>query len=1097
MTFEITATDDSAVDGGESVKLGFGTLPAKVSAASPDETVVSITDNDVAGVTVSPTTVTVAEGATAIYRVKLNTLPAGAVTVTINDPADNTDVTADTPSLSFDSTNWDTFQDVTVRAAEDGDAEDDTATVTHTVSGYGTVTTADSVSVTVTDNEPAVELSFGLAAYSVAEGATVTVTVALDVDPERTVVIPITTANQGGATGGDYMGVPADVTFNSGDTSMTFEITATDDSAVDGGESVKLGFGTLPAKVSAASPDETVVSITDNDVAGVTVSPTTVTVAEGATAIYRVKLNTLPAGAVTVTINDPADNTDVTADTPSLSFDSTNWDTFQDVTVRAAEDGDAEDDTATVTHTVSGYGTVTTADSVSVTVTDNEPAVELSFGLAAYSVAEGATVTVTVALDVDPERTVVIPITTANQGGATGGDYMGVPADVTFNSGDTSMTFEITATDDSAVDGGESVKLGFGTLPAKVSAASPDETVVSITDNDVAGVTVSPTTVTVAEGATAIYRVKLNTLPAGAVTVTINDPADNTDVTADTPSLSFDSTNWDTFQDVTVRAAEDGDAEDDTATVTHTVSGYGTVTTADSVSVTVTDNEPAVELSFGLAAYSVAEGATVTVTVALDVDPERTVVIPITTANQGGATGGDYMGVPADVTFNSGDTSMTFEITATDDSAVDGGESVKLGFGTLPAKVSAASPDETVVSITDNDVAGVTVSFAASTYTVAEGDSVTVTVDLDKDPGHTVSIPITATNGGGASNTDYSGVPPTVTFNSGETSKTFSFTATQDTADDDGERVELAFGPLPTGVGASSPSSTTVRITDDDAPAAASPILGGPWEVASGQCSEGTAVTSGVLQGTISMTGEYAFFGVIQDPHVAMSVWIRGLAGPLGSLSDPRVLGYRNYHDNFRTGTTYGLHLTQPNGWKWYPVNSTRWKLWCLAVASGDGGVGSFEVKVEVNTDPSLSGGPDGYHGDVAGDTTTEWSASLSFAHSQFMGDDNAPGSDVDWFRVNLDAAVDYRVTAVPLHQVAARHRLNSPIVTGVYDVSGSPMLGTSSTGSGPPAVSYFTPTSDGVYFVGVSTDGTDPDGLYLLCVEEVEKPDQRGRCGP
>jgi hypothetical protein len=33
--------------------------------------------------------------------------------------------------------------------------------VTHTVSGYGTVTTADSVSVSVTDNEPAVTVSFG------------------------------------------------------------------------------------------------------------------------------------------------------------------------------------------------------------------------------------------------------------------------------------------------------------------------------------------------------------------------------------------------------------------------------------------------------------------------------------------------------------------------------------------------------------------------------------------------------------------------------------------------------------------------------------------------------------------------------------------------------------------------------------------------------------------------------------------------------------------------------------------------------------------------------------------------------------------------
>ena len=48
-----TLPDDSAVDGGESVKLGFGTLPAKVERglAPSDETVVSITDNDVAGAT--------------------------------------------------------------------------------------------------------------------------------------------------------------------------------------------------------------------------------------------------------------------------------------------------------------------------------------------------------------------------------------------------------------------------------------------------------------------------------------------------------------------------------------------------------------------------------------------------------------------------------------------------------------------------------------------------------------------------------------------------------------------------------------------------------------------------------------------------------------------------------------------------------------------------------------------------------------------------------------------------------------------------------------------------------------------------------------
>ena len=141
--------------------------------------------------------------------------------------------------------------------------------------------------------------------------------------------------------------------------------------------------------------------------------------------------------------------------------------------------------------------------------------------------------------------------------------------------------------------------------------------------------------------------------------------------------------------------------------MTHTVSGYGTVTTADSVTVSVTDNEPAVEVSFGASTYTVAEGGTVTVAVTLDVDPERTVVIPITVTNQGGATNVDYSRVPPDVTFNSGDTSQTVTITATDDSVDDGGESIKLGFGTLPAKVTEGSTDETTVSITDNDVAGV------------------------------------------------------------------------------------------------------------------------------------------------------------------------------------------------------------------------------------------------------------------------------------------------------------------------------------------------------------------------------------------------------
>ena len=90
------------------------------------------------------------------------------------------------------------------------------------------------------------------------------------------------------------------------------------------------------------------------------------------------------------------------------------------------------------------------------------------------------------------------------------------------------------------------------------------------------------------------------------------------------------------------------------------------------------------------------------------------------------------------------------------------------------------------------------VSYEQSSYTVGEGSNVTVKVILSADPERTVVIPISKSNQDGATDGDYSGVPTSVTFASGDTSKTITFTATQDTVDDDGESVDLAFGTLPT-----------------------------------------------------------------------------------------------------------------------------------------------------------------------------------------------------------------------------------------------------------------------------------------------------------
>ena len=303
----------------------------------------------------------------------------------------------------------------------------------------------------------------------------------------------------------------------------------------------------------------------------------------------------------------------------------------------------------------------------------------VSFGAASYDVAEGGGVAVEVTLSAVPERTVTVLLTATNRGGAGADDYSGVPASVTFASGDTEQTFTLTATQDTVDDDGESVLLGFGDLPERV-----------------------------APGATATSEVAI-----------------------------------------------------------------------------VDDDHPRVAVGFAEGAHSVAEGDGVVVEVTLSAVPERTVVIPITATGQNGAAAGDWSVAPASVTFDSGDASKAFTLTATQDTVDDDGESVLLGFGDLPDRVGADPAAATAtVAIDDDDDPEVTVSFAKAAHDAAEGGEVTVTVTLSAVPERTVTIPITADGQNGAAAGDWSVAPASVTFESGDTSKTFTVVAD----DDDGGR---------------------------------------------------------------------------------------------------------------------------------------------------------------------------------------------------------------------------------------------------------------------------------------------------------------------
>ena len=111
------------------------------------------------------------------------------------------------------------------------------------------------------------------------------------------------------------------------------------------------------------------------------------------------------------------------------------------------------------------------------------------------------------------------------------------------------------------------------------------------------------------------------------------------------------------------------------------------------------------------------------------------------------------------------------------------------------------------------------VTFGASSYTASEGGApATVAVELSPAPSAPVTIPLTPSRQGGATPGDYSGVPPNVTFQAGQTRRTFTVTATDDSVDDDGESVRIGFGTLPDGFVAGARPTATVALADDDGP---------------------------------------------------------------------------------------------------------------------------------------------------------------------------------------------------------------------------------------------------------------------------------------
>ncbi len=222
---------------------------------------------------------------------------------------------------------------------------------------------------------------------------------------------------------------------------------------------------------------------------------------------------------------------------------------------------------------------------------------------------------------------------------------------------------------------------------------------------------------------------------------------------------------------------------------------------------TVTISEP-VFVSFGSDSYAVDEGGTVPVEVVLDAVAERTLEIEIRGSGNGLS---DVPGLPFVVTFGPSSTVETFILESPDDTDDDDNESVTLLFGSLPSGVLTGTPSSAEVSISDDDPVP-SVSFGQSAYELLEGDTVPVTVTLDRASNRLLSIPIL---GQGSGVSVVSGIPETLEFAPDQTISTFMLSGLDD-LDANDESLALEFGPLPAYVSAGVLTRAEVSIMDDD-----------------------------------------------------------------------------------------------------------------------------------------------------------------------------------------------------------------------------------------------------------------------------------------
>ncbi|MCX6048179.1 MAG: hypothetical protein NT075_24020 [Chloroflexi bacterium] len=681
-------------------------------------------------------------------------------------------------------------------------------------------------------NADAPSVKFSSASYSVDEnvaGGSKLVTVSLSKVLTSTVTVNYATSNGTATAGSDYTALNGVLTFTPGETSKTFLVSILDDGLDESDETINLELSS-PTNAVLGIPSAATLTITDNDNPPTVQfgSPTYSVNESGGTATITATLGA-PSG-LPVTVNYVTSNgmaiagSDYTATSGTLTFNP--GETSKTFTVPITQDTVIEsNETVNLTLNSPSNATLGTPTTATLTIVDDDTPPTVQFSSATYSVNEnGGSATVTALLSNPSGQLVTVHYATSNGTATAGSDYQAASGGLTFNPGETSKAFTIAIIDDPVSENAETINLTLSE-PGNATLGVVTTAILTIVDNDIL---VMPTVSwsgadysTGEQSGAAPITAMLSA--ASTITVTVNYATSNGTATAGSDYLAASGTltfnPGQTSKTFDLSILDDAlDENDETVNLTLSAPNNATLGSPAAATLTIVDNDNAPTVQLSAATYSIREqGGSAVITATLNAPSGITVTVHYGASN-GTAASNDYTATSGVLTFSPGQTSRTFTVPIVADTRDESDETVHLALSS-PTQASLGEPSNALLTIVDANSAPAdpTVQFSTATYQVNEqAGGALITVTLSAVSTKAVSINYATSNGTATADNDYVAITGTLTFNPGETSKTFTVPIMDDGVQEDDETVNLTLS-APGNATLGTPVNSLLTIVDNDA----------------------------------------------------------------------------------------------------------------------------------------------------------------------------------------------------------------------------------------------------------------------------------------